>query len=198
MARRLGAICAAILTVACSDGQAAGTSREASRATVVDSILPQGEALARFVRDLPETTTLGGGASSADELVSRFFKALSAGDAAAIRGMALSRAEYGHLYYPTSLYTKQPYELAPDIAWLLSSQGNAKGATRLIQRLGGRTMRSEGVQCMRTEPEGKNIIRSQCTISFIENRGEVQTRSLFQSMIERDGHVKFLSYSGDY
>ncbi len=188
---------ASIFAVACNDGQAAATPARVASAGVVDSILDPAEATARFVQGLPRVTALEGGASSAEELIDDFFGAIANGDSAAIARMVVSRAEYGFLYYPTSIYTRKPYELSPDIAWLLSSETNQKAARRLVRRLGGQKLGVSSWTCDKVEHEGLNTIRSNCSV-LIEEEAGPRRRQLFQSLIERDGHTKFLSYAGDH
>jgi len=194
---RLAAVLVAtVLAVACSDGQAAARVSRAPASGIVDSIIDPGEAAARFVRGVPRVAALEGGAKSADELVEGFFEAIARGDSAAIAGMVVNRAEHGFLYYPTSIYTRKPYELSPDIAWLLSSETNLKAARRLVRRLGGQSVPVSSWTCDKVEQEGLNTIRSSCSVSVAEEKG-LRKRQLFQSLIERGGRVKFLSYAGD-
>ncbi|MGK2963765.1 MAG: hypothetical protein ACSLFK_16715 [Gemmatimonadaceae bacterium] len=187
---------ASIFAVACNDGQTAATPARGAAFGVVDSILDPTEAAARFVQGVPRVAALEGGASSAEELIEDFFEAIANGDSTAIARMAVSRAEYGFLYYPTSIYTGKPYELAPDIAWLLSSETSLKAARRLVRRLGGQQLNVSGWTCGNVKQEGLNTILSNCSVSLVQDQGR-RTRQLFQSLIERDGRVKFLSYAGD-
>lgn len=163
----------------------------------MDSLLPAGEALDRFLAGLPRTERLAGGARTRDELVARFFLAIEGRDTAALERMALSRGEYGFLYFPTSVYSRKPYELAPDIAWMLASESSAKGARRLIQRLGGRRLALTGIHCSRELTEGSNRFWQQCEVSY-RDAGVPEKKRLFHAIIERDGDVKFLSYAGDF
>ncbi|MGI9044630.1 MAG: hypothetical protein ACR2GK_10980 [Gemmatimonadaceae bacterium] len=196
MIRLAPALLAAMIAVACTDGQAAATPEPAASAGVVDSILSPTEAAALFVRGLPRVTALDGGARSADELVESFFDAIADGDSAAIARMVVSRAEYGFLYYPTSIYTRKPYELPPDIAWLLSSETNLKAARRLVRRLSGQRLSVSSWTCGKVEHEGLNTVLSKCSVSLEEDQGR-QSRQLFNAIIQREGRVKFLSYAGD-
>ena len=193
-----------VVILACSDGQAASTAGSLPQAEpavvigVVDSIIPSDVALARFVAGLPVTTALEGGAPTTRQLVSRFLEALSKRDRAAIAEMIVSRAEYGFLYYPASVYSRKPYELSPDVAWMLSSESNAKGAGRLIDRLSGRPLKLVEFKCGMVAHEGLNTIHSDCRITYADASGKSESRTLFQSIIEREGNAKFLSYSGDF
>ena len=188
------------LVVACSDGQPRHPSAEvaAGPRTVIDSILPAAESLDRFFAGMPRPVVLNGGAESRTTLARNFLAAVSSSDTAALNRMVVSRAEYGGLYYPTSLYSRRPYELAPDVAWLLNSQSSAKGARRLIQRLGGRSLELESLTCARESVEGVNRIASDCSVTYRIDADSVATRQLFSAVIERAGAVKFLSYAGDF
>ncbi len=193
-----------IAVVACSDGQPPSTARPASEAVApvpgmkVDSILPPAEALERFLANEPVTDSLSWGARQRDKLVSDFLEAIAARDTAALASMLVTRAEYGFLYYPTSIYSRKPYELAPDIAWMLNAENNAKGATRLLQRLGGRPLTLIGVACNKETTEGANRFLTECVTVFRSGVGAVERRKLFGSIIERGGRLKFLSYAGDF
>lgn len=185
-----------LFVVACTDGQAATES--APPAGVVDSITDPVAALTVFVRGLERPEQLAGGAANPRELVERLFDALSESDTAAIGAMVVTRAEYGFFYYPTSLYAKKPYELPPDIAWTLSSEASAKGARRLLARLGGKRLHLDSFDCDRLEREGDNEIHSGCTVTYAAASGARVKQGLFRSMMVRHGQAKFLSYSGDF
>src|SRR5687768_7711198 len=185
------------MVVACSDGRAATRLPENRIAGVVDSVLPPEASHARFTNGLARPTGLSGGSETISALIGKFLDAAARGDTAALAGLLVSRAEYGFLYYPTSLYSRKPYELAADVAWLLSSEENAKGARRLLQRLSGHRLSLDTFHCERTDREGANVVHSGCSVSFAED-GQTSVKRLFRSVIERDGQFKFLSYAGDF
>jgi hypothetical protein len=197
------AVVLAVALLACNDGQAA-TNDEASpthgRATaggIVDSIVPASIALERFIAGVPVPARLDSAARSPDVLVALFVAALEKRDSAAIARMLVTRAEYGHLYYPASEYSRKPYELAPDIAWSLSSASNRKAAGRLLGRLGGESLSLERYTCATIEKQGLNTIHSGCQVTYRDRTG-THRRRLFKSFIEREGKAKFLSYAGDF
>lgn len=166
---------------------------------VVDSILPSGEALRRFQSDLPRVTSLGNAAPSRDALVKRFMTALENGDSVALRELHVSKAEYAFLYYPTSAYNRKPYELPPDIAWLLSEQNSIKGLTRVTRRLGGKDLDFSGYECGAAVTEGENRFWRSCEISYIDPAsGTSLTKRLFGAIIQHRAGYKFLSYSNDF
>jgi hypothetical protein len=190
-------ILGSIAVVACRDGQATPSTSIDAKPGIVDSILSIPEALVRFNAGLPETSALQGGVPTLDELTQRFTDALAKSDTAALREMVITRSEYGYLYFPTSVYASKPYELAPDIAWMLSSESSEKGLRRMLRRLGGQSLAIEGAECEKKQPEGENEIFSDCHVSVRIAGAPAERRKLFQSVIRRGPVVKFLSYSGD-
>lgn len=188
----------AILVLACSDGQASTRSTPEGPSAAIDSVLSPQESMARLVSGLANPEALSGGAPEADSLIKRLLAALGSRDANALRNLMVNRAEYGYLYYPTSEYAKEPYDLPASTAWTLSSQGSAKGAGRLLDRLGGRQLSWRSHECGKTSVEGRNRIHSQCLTTFADEDGETVTIRLFQSIIEREGTLKFLSLAGDF
>ena len=196
MLRTLLFTAAGILLSGCRDGQAAGS--RANAPTVVDSIFSPAEATERFVRSLPVVSSLDGGAATAEALVSQIAAAVSRSDTAAVEKMILTQAEYGRLYYPSSVFTRRPYELSADVAWLLNSEANAKGRRRLLERLGGKPISFGGLRCDEPTHEGQNTIRKECTVELSVPGAQPLRIKLFHSVIERGGQVKILSLSGDY
>lgn len=166
-------------------------------ATKVDSILPFDEAVERFLAGAPRPERLRDGAKTTNELVQRFVIAIERNDTAALAAMLVSRAEYGALYYPSSIYARKPYELPPDIAWLLSSENSAKALRRLVERLGGRPIELGRAQCADSVTEGANIVLDSCNVTYRSGGTTIEGRRLFRSIIGRDGEMKFLSYAGD-
>lgn len=193
---------AALVAAGCDRAVEAGgrpAQPAASPGTIIDSILPPGEALRRFQSDLPVVTELADAPRGRDKLVSEFLKALERADTAALAKLVVSKAEYGFLYYPSSVYSRKPYELAPDIAWLLSEQNSQKGAIRLIRRLMGRDLRFGGYSCGDSAREEENIFWRDCQVSYVDPASSVRvTRGLFGAIMQRDGRYKFLSYANDF
>ena len=167
--------------------------------TKIDSILPPGEALRRFQSDLPAVTDLADAPRSRDRLVSEFVAALEGADTAALAKLRVSKPEYAFLYYPTSVYSRKPYELAPDIAWLLSEQNSQKGAIRLLRRLSGRDLHFDGYACGTSAREQGNVFWRDCQVSYVDPASSVRvTRRLFGAIMQREGRYKFLSYANDF
>jgi len=194
---------AVAFTVACSNGQAEttqGGGRVLSASPGrVDSILPTGEALRRFVAGLPVVTALQDGAPSRDSLVKAFIAAVRDRDQDALARLSVTQAEYGHLYYPSSVYARKPYELTPDIAWMLNRQNSQKAIGRVLQRLGGERVELIGYSCCEPLTESVNRVWRDCRVSYRDRRdAKPATRQLFGSILERAGTFKFLSYASDF
>ncbi len=165
----------------------------------VDSALPPGEALRRFTAGMPAVTELAHGAVSRDALVSRFMTALAESDTAGLVRLGMSRAEYGFLYFPSSVYARQPYELAPEIAWMLNDQSSAKGLSRVRARLGGRKLKYRTYTCRERARESENTFWRGCTVTYRDPAGSGdETRALFGVIMERNGRFKFLSFANDF
>ena len=165
----------------------------------IDSILPPGEALRRFQSELTVVTALEDGAPGRDQLVSQFIKALERADTTALEKLVLSKAEYGFLYFPSSVYSRKPYELPPDVAWLLNEQNNRKGFVRIVRRLGGRDLKLDGYTCGSPVSEQENVFWRDCQVKYVHpgSNGPV-ARKLFGTIMERGDRYKFLSYANDF
>jgi hypothetical protein len=91
---------------------------------------------------------------------------------------------------------KPPYELPPDVAWLLLSAESGKGITAVLRRFGGQRLELQSVRCPgEALREGPNVVWRDCVVRY---RGEGDTereRPLFAAIIERRGRVKFFSYA---
>jgi len=168
-------------------------------ARIVDSVRSLEEDLRRFRADIPNAPgRFSGGAPSQDALVRQFLDALARSDTAALSRMALSRAEFAYLTYPSSPYTRPPYRQSPEIVWLLLRAEHEKGLTRLLRRLAGARIEYLGHQCD-PEPlrEGENRLWRGCRVRVRIGAGPPEYRRLFGVIIERDGEFKFASYRTD-
>lgn len=165
----------------------------------IDSILPPEDALRRFQSGLPRVTALTTAASSRDDLVARFVTAVEQDDSPALERLVVSKAEYAFLYFPGSAYMRKPYELPPDIAWLLADQNSRKGFTRLRRRLGGKRLELRGYDCTAPVVESGSRFWRSCHLTYIEQNTQREvTRRLFGPIIERGGAYKFLTYANDF
>jgi len=187
-----------IIAAGCSSGDAT-TNREqvlASARVTVDSVFPVDEEIRRFkvARDLGITTTLQDGARTRDDLVEAFMTALERADTAGLRKMALSPGEFIDLYYPASIFARSPYKQSPELRWFLLQQHSEKGVNRLLQRHRSHAAGFRSYQCAVSQTEGSSIIWDRCTVNWAGHRGPVR---LFSTIIERDGHFKFVSFAND-
>lgn len=170
-----------------------------SAATIsyVDSIFPIEEELRRFRATVTEAPdALEGGASSRDALVHSFVGALERQDTAALGAMVLSRGEFAYLYYPSTPYVRPPYETSPALLWFMSQERGQKGIVRALRRYGGRPLGYVGHRCD-PEPrrEGENLLWGGCALRLAPAPGDTAELRLFGSIMERDGHFKFVSYA---
>lgn len=166
---------------------------------VVDSVLPMEEELRRFRAGLPRVARLDGGSSSRDALVARFAAAVATRDTSELRRMALTRAEFAWLVFPTSPYAAEPYRTKPGLVWRQIQLASNTGATRLFERYGGRPFLIGGVVCP-AEPgvQGGNRIWPGCLVHREGNDGVSADERLFGSIIERDGQFKFMGYANAF
>lgn len=157
------------------------------------------ESLALFRAGLVAPPRLTGGAMSRDALVRRFARAVERRDTAAIRAMVLNRAEFAYLYYPSSPYARPPTVQEAPLAWFLLIQNSQIGLTRVFDRLGGQKAVYLGHRCD-PEPsrEGANLFWRECVVDLKTPGQGAVTRKLFGSIIERNGHFKFFSYTNDF
>ena len=162
-----------------------------------DSIFPMEIMIARFQAGRPAVTSLADGAArSRDALVARVVEAVADSSAAALQALTMNAAEFGHLYFPTSIYSREPYAQPPEVTWLLMSQNSRKGLVRLLREYGGQSLVTAGYNCG-GEPkvEGSNRIHERCTVRIRAADGRVEEVRLFGSIIERAGRFKLVSLS---
>ncbi len=182
--------------------RAAGDSAPERAATrppgyVVDSAIDPAEALRRFRVGLGAAPReLAGGASSRDALVELFVRSLARSDTAALRAAAITRAEFAYLIYPGSIYTRPPYQQAPDVVWLQLQRPSDQGLTRLLDRVAGRPLRTDGHRCA-TSPErhADYALWRDCVVRVVTETGVVREQRLFGVIVERHGRFKFASYA---
>jgi hypothetical protein len=197
-------IAALAVVAACARSDGAQLADSAARTTaparVVDSVRSLEEDLRRFRAGLPEAPErLSGGAESREELVRRFIDAVARSDSGSLAAMALTRAEFAYLVYPSSPYTGPPYRQSPEIVWLLLRAEHDKGFTRLIRRVGGQQVAYLGHRC-EPEPlrEGENRLWRGCRVRVRIGAEAPRERQLFGVIVERHGHFKFASYRTDF
>ena len=152
--------------------------------------------LHRFQKGVPKVDSLSGVSSSARALTRRYLEAVARSDTTALRDMHISRAEYAHLYFPSSKMMAPPYELPPDVAWMLHTSESNKGIASILRRFGGQRLGLEAVRCP-GEPlrEGPNIVWRDCAARYRAHGSSAREEPLFAAIIERDGRFKFFSYA---
>ena len=207
------ALLAALGLAACDGGEGdarranahpAAASRDTSAvhpaAAIVDSARPIEEELRRFREGLPPTAALQGGAGSRDALIREFMTAVNRADTAALRRLALTRAEYAWLVYPESPLAGPPYNQPPGLAWMLLQQASNTGATRLLQPApGGRGWRLLGSRCPDAPVrEGANRLWRRCEVHVVRPDGDTVWARLFGVIVQRDGRFKFVGYDNDF
>lgn len=168
---------------------------------VVDSIRPIEEELRRFRAAVggDSATALAGGATSRAALVRQFIGALAEADTIKLRRMMVTPREFSDLIYPESPYTRPPYRQAPGLVWSQIEASGSTGLTRMLRRLGGQPLTYVAHECD-GEPEayGSTKIWKGCTVRMRSGSGEVAAGRLFGSIVERDGHFKFVNYANDF
>lgn len=174
-----------------SDARAA----PASAGRVVDSALPREEALRRFREKLPPVDSLAGGTNNRDQLVAAYLRALAAADTAALLRLAVTRAEFAWLYYPTTPMGKPPYDLEPGLMWFFHTERSDEGLSKALQLYGGRPMSLLDYDCgAGASHEGENIVYGPCTVRWRSAEGDTLAVRLFNQILEREGRFKVLSY----
>lgn len=212
----LGAVTTIFLAgTACDARQADAVlvERDRTPAVLAPAASPEGEpqAPADSIREQRRTaelqdfrSTLGappsrlrGGPTSANELVRRFASALERRDTAALRAMALSRAEFAYLYYDTHPISMPPYDLSPGLMWFQLEGNSAHGLRQLLAKRAGFPLAIVGHACDAPVQQGpRNRFHGGCVVRRQTPAGIVE-ESLFGSILERDGIFKIVSYSND-
>ena len=193
MSRTLARGVALLLLAACGAGGAGDAAAPAP--DEMDARLAV--ALARLREGLPVPAALHGGETSRDALVRRFVRSLEAADTADLRRMTMTRAEFAHLYYPGSAYTRRPTRQEADLVWFLHIQDSEKGVSRALARYGTAPLGYAGYACA-PEPlrEGRNVLWHGCAVR-IAPAGDTLRLRLFGPILERDGRFKLYSYAND-
>jgi len=172
-----------------------GDGRAASRDPAhVDSLVPRPIEIARFREGLTEPTELAGGAASRDALVQRYVGALERADTAGLAALAITRAEFAYLYYPTNPEAHPPYDLAPGLMWFMLEQNSRKGLRHALETRGGRPLGYVGYRCeVAPSRQRANTVWGPCLVRRRQAGGDVIEERLFALMLERNGRFKFVS-----
>jgi hypothetical protein len=170
-------------------------ARAASADRVVDSALPREEALRRFREKLSAVDSLVGGTTSRDQLVAAYLRALASADTAALQGLAVTRAEFAWLYYPTTPMGKPPYDMEPGLMWFLHTERSDEGLSKALQLYGGRPMTLVDYDCgSKASHEGENVVYGPCALRWRTANGDTLAVRLFNQILERGGRFKILNY----
>jgi hypothetical protein len=188
--------CAAAIAAitACGSPDARADGRNPGR--VVDSALPREEAVHRFREGLTAVDSLAGGTGTRDELVAAYVRALAQSDTGAVSRLAVTRAEFAYLYYPTAVESRPPYDLEPKLMWMMLWERSNQGARRALTRFGGRPMTLVNYDCgTKSHREGRNTIFGPCVVRWTGEKGDTVSARLLGKILERDGRFKVLSYT---
>ena len=139
--------------------------------------------------------TLSGGSPSARALVHRWVRAVQAADSAELRRMAITRAEFAYLYYPSSPIARPPYDLPPALMWLQLESNSGKGVRDVLRKRARAPLWMVDFACDLPDTQGRNRIHGGCHVQRRTAQGDTLTERLFGAILERDGRFKFLSYS---
>ena len=166
---------------------------------VIDSILPVEEEIRRFQAELGERPTgFSHGSASRAALVEAFVRAIERNDTTSLVRLMVNRREFGYLVYPTSPNVRPPYHQSPELVWLQRAAASSKGASRLLDRLGGRSVGFVGYTCPSPPSrQGENTVWMTCFVRWVAPGGDTTTRRLFGPIIEHGGQYKFLSLTTD-
>ena len=161
----------------------------------VDSVVPRQVALHRFRSGLSPTQRLDGGESSPEALIHAYARALEARDTAALARVAISRAEFAYLFYPTTPQGLPPYDVEPGLLWSLLTSRSDRGVRRALAVYGGQPLHVVGFDCgAHGSREGENTIWGPCMVRWRDEHGDTVSKRMLSQLIEREGHYKVLSY----
>lgn len=166
---------------------------EEHRPIHVDSILPREEALRRFREGLTAPAGLSQAASSRNELIEAFVRAVEVKDTAALRGLTLTWEEFAYFYYPSTPASMPPYGLGPDVMWYLITENSNKGLGVILEKLGGKRIPIQRRSCDPAKPEGENRVYYPCQFVLRGPSGDTVSARLFGPIVERGGRFKLLS-----
>lgn len=173
------------------------SAANASTSTAVTDTTPSMDTLLRrFQAGLPHQDTLAGTSPTREALTRRYLEAVGRFDTSALRDMHITRAEYAYVYFPSSTMMRPPYELPPDVAWLLHTAESNKGIGRVMRRFGGQQLQLDSVRCP-GDPrrEGPNTVWRNCLVRYRAEGEPAREQPLFAAIIERNGRFKFFSYA---
>lgn len=165
---------------------------------VVDSARSPEEELRRFRAGTPEVTALEGGAPSRDSLVALVVALVNRHDARGIERLAVSRAEYAWLVYPSLPIARPPYRQPPDVAWMLLHAESRSGLSRLLARYRATPLTVRGAACAAHERHGALDAWTNCRVTVEGGDGRRVEQRLFGDLVAIGGRVKLLSFANDF
>lgn len=190
----LGILAAAAGSAGCTQPRAEAKANPPEGSFTTENI--RRAQLDSFRINTPPVEELDGGKSSREELVQTLLTALEARDTSALRSMALSRAEFAWIYYPTTPQARPPYDLAPGLLWFMVTQHSGKGLGKALEAIGGKRLTYAGDSCdLKPSREGENTIYGPCLVRLVQTTGDTVEGRIFGPVIERHGRWKFVSYA---
>lgn len=193
-----------VLVVACTAGRAdedspSSSGSGAASASVVDSVVPISVALDRFRAGLEQPGGLHGNVIYRDTLVRLVMQALEESDTLAFEQIAVNRAEWAWLYYPTNILAQPPYELPPALAWFQLQETSRKGVFRALREYGDQKLDYRGYRCdPQPTIEDQNRLWTNCIVTVARAGEPSKDVRLFGAILERTGHFAILSYDNDF
>jgi hypothetical protein len=128
--------------------------------------------------------------------VDSFAARVERADTAGLASLALTRAEFAYLYYPTIPESRPPYDLAPGLFWFNLEGNSSRGLAALMAELGGRPLGYAGVDCRGDARRyADNTVWPMCLMRRIQSPGDTAAARLFGPIVERRGVFKFVSYA---
>ena len=137
-------------------------------------------------------TRLEGGASSREALARAFLAALERGDRVAVERMVVTASEFGHLYFPESIFMRPPYELDPAVVWMQLDAATTTGMRRALQHYSGDQLEDVDLVCSAPDRQGRATIHG-CDVRRVDARGDTIRERMFGPILEWGGSFKFLS-----
>jgi hypothetical protein len=186
----------AAVLAACQASVADDHPASASTATHVDRIVPRDTALAQFRAGLAPVSELGGGRASKEALLDASVRALEGRDTLELARLAITRAEFAWLYYPTTPQAMPPYDVEPALLWFLQRSRSDRAVRRALEAYGGEHRQVLGWDCAPSaRQEGENRVWGPCAVRWKLPGGDTVSVRLVGQLIERNGRFKILSYS---
>ncbi|MBC8088397.1 MAG: hypothetical protein H7Z40_14100 [Phycisphaerae bacterium] len=152
----------------------------------------------RFRKGVPEVTELSGNFRSRDALVAEYVKLLEARDTTQLAALALTKAEFAWLYYPSNPMGKPPYDLSPGLMYFQFDGNSRKGLAHALEDRGGQPLNVVGFSCSTKESQGDNTIFLQCRFKRLQAPGDTLSELLFGGIIERHGRFKIINFANKF